>query len=321
MAVITGDIITTKGKKVLKSKAGDNVFINFSDHGAAGLIAFPSDYLYADDLLKSLAKMTTKKMYNELTFYLEACESGSMFENLPANTKMYALSASSPDESSWGCYCPPDDVVNGKELDTCLGDLFSVNWMEDTDAADMSTETLDDQFSAVKTKTDKSQVMQWGDLTFTSEVIQDFFGGATKKKSFFEKVMDGLFAHTPEITANTSTKWDSRDNQILYLTNKYKKNPSEANYEALLKEMNMMKYFTEAFEAVKEEFNLTGVYEKKTTNFDCYRTMINTFTEGCGKPNESSLKYFKYFYEACQDKSANDFENYESRIMNICSQL
>ena len=57
--------------------------------------------------------MHTKKNYKYITFYLEACESGSMFQQLPENTSIYALSASNPSESSWGTYCPPDDVVNG----------------------------------------------------------------------------------------------------------------------------------------------------------------------------------------------------------------
>ena len=65
-----------------------------------------------------------------MTFYLEACESGSMFSGiLPNNTNIYALSASSPDESSWGTYCPPDDYINGTDMETCLGDLFSVSWL------------------------------------------------------------------------------------------------------------------------------------------------------------------------------------------------
>jgi len=36
--------------RVLESGPNDRVFINFSDHGAAGLIAFPSSYLYVDAL-------------------------------------------------------------------------------------------------------------------------------------------------------------------------------------------------------------------------------------------------------------------------------
>lgn len=65
-----------------------------------------------------------------------------MFLSLPTNTKIYALSASNPTESSWGTYCPPDDVIGGTHIGSCLGDLFSVNWMEDTDAANVNTETL-----------------------------------------------------------------------------------------------------------------------------------------------------------------------------------
>ncbi len=56
--------------------------------------------------------MHTNKLYKELVFYLEACESGSMFLDLPSDTKIYATSASSPDESSWAYYCSPDDKVN-----------------------------------------------------------------------------------------------------------------------------------------------------------------------------------------------------------------
>lgn len=73
-------------------------------------------------------------MYREMVVYLESYESGSMFENiLPKNTNIYALSAANASESSWGTYCFPGDKVEGKSLHTCLGDLFSVNWMENSD--------------------------------------------------------------------------------------------------------------------------------------------------------------------------------------------
>lgn len=60
---------------------------------------------------------------------MEACESGSMFKNLPKNIKIYATSASNADESSWATYCNTDAMVGGKNIGTCLGDLYSVNWM------------------------------------------------------------------------------------------------------------------------------------------------------------------------------------------------
>merc|ERR1711912_121092 len=103
----------------------------------------------------------SKNRFNKLTFYLETCESGSMFEGMDIEG-VYALSASSPSESSWGTYCGSDAKVDGKSIGSCLGDLFSVNWMEDSDAVDITQESLEDQFETVKTATSKSKVMQWG---------------------------------------------------------------------------------------------------------------------------------------------------------------
>jgi len=67
-----------------------------------------------------------------------------MFENLlPDNIKIYAQSAANPHESSWATYCSPDSVVNGVNIGTCLGDLYSVAWMEDTEDL-LPTETIDE---------------------------------------------------------------------------------------------------------------------------------------------------------------------------------
>lgn len=129
--------------RVLESTADDNVFVNFADHGGTGLIAFPNEYLWADDLIAGLKEMASNNMFKKLTFYLEACESGSMFDGrLPDNLNIYATTAANPYESSWGCYCPPDDSVDGKSIGSCLGDLYSVNWMEDSDSVDVQQETL-----------------------------------------------------------------------------------------------------------------------------------------------------------------------------------
>jgi hypothetical protein len=65
-------------------------------------------------------------------FYLEACESGSIFEGmLPNGINVYATTASNAEESSWGTYCPGEFPEPPPEYDTCLGDLYSVAWMED----------------------------------------------------------------------------------------------------------------------------------------------------------------------------------------------
>merc|ERR1712070_1197658 len=109
------------------------------------------------------------------TFYLETCESGSMFQDMSI-PGIYALSASNPTESSWGSYCGTEAKVNGKSINSCLGDLFSVSWMEDADAVDTTQESLEENFQTVKTATTRSQVMQWGETGFTSDKMSEFIG-------------------------------------------------------------------------------------------------------------------------------------------------
>lgn len=133
LAVITGNASATSppGLPVLQSTADDRVFIFFTDHGGSGLIAFPGEYLYATDLIAALKQMHDTKMYKKLVFYIEACEAGSMFDGLlDPSWNIYATTASNPAESSWGTFCPPEDTVDGVEINSCLGDLYSVNWMQ-----------------------------------------------------------------------------------------------------------------------------------------------------------------------------------------------
>jgi len=141
LAVLTGDAdaVSAKDKrttgKVLTSTQEDNVFIFFSDHGSDNLIAFPSKYLYSDELISALLTMHEKGMYKELVFYLEACYSGSMFENLlPTNISIYATTAANSRESSYAEYCSSDAKVNGTLIGSCLGDEYSCRFMEDIDS-------------------------------------------------------------------------------------------------------------------------------------------------------------------------------------------
>lgn len=114
-----------------------------------------------------------------MVVYIEACESGSMFENiLEDDLNIYAVSAANSHQSSWATYCTPDDKINGKSINSCLGDLFSVNWMEDSDKAKINSETIEDQFQTVQKLTkSKSQVMQFGQLSLDSEPLANFQSG------------------------------------------------------------------------------------------------------------------------------------------------
>jgi legumain len=63
--ILSGNATAMKGigsGKVIASTKDDKVFVYFSDHGATDLIAFPNDYLYADDLMKTLKSMAGKQV-------------------------------------------------------------------------------------------------------------------------------------------------------------------------------------------------------------------------------------------------------------------
>jgi legumain len=67
LAILKGDAAAVQGAgngKVLKSDANSKVFVNFVDHGATGLVAFPSEVLYADDLNAALKYMNKNQMYD-----------------------------------------------------------------------------------------------------------------------------------------------------------------------------------------------------------------------------------------------------------------
>ena len=138
-AVLRGDSTATGGKRVLQSTTKSKVFVFYSDHGSPGLLAMPVGTVYADKLNQTINIMKDKGLFGELVLYIEACHSGSMFENILAtNTKVYGTTASNPHESSWGCYCHPEDVVNGTHIRSCLGDLYSVSWIETAEAEDLT---------------------------------------------------------------------------------------------------------------------------------------------------------------------------------------
>jgi legumain len=314
LKVLTGD--KSASGPVLGSDADSKVFFYFADHGAPGLVAMPTGgYLYADKLNAAFETMHANKMFSEMTVYIEACESGSMFENkLKDNLNIYAVTAANSKESSWGSYCSPDDKVDGKSINSCLGDLFSVNWMEDSDKANMSKETLLQQFNTVKKETTKSHVQEFGDLSWQSEPIGDFQAGTVDEvtphhkwwsnfkkagKAFLKDAVkyDDLVSHRKNEFAV-----DSRDVQLHYKYQAVMQDPSIENNKALQDEltarMNTDLMFANLFPA-----HVDAVKNKEVplpTDFECYRTLIATYEAECGELSEYAMKHFGYFVAECE---------------------
>jgi legumain len=176
--------------RVVEAGPSDRLFLYYSDHGAPGLLGMPSgDFVYADQLHAALKHRARRGGFREAVVYVEACESGSIFEGLlDPKLRIYATTAANGAESSWGTYCPGmGPGADGKrEIPTCLGDLYSVAWMEDAEReAAPGGETLAKQYDRVRARVSAngtyaqgSHVERFGALPMAQEEACEFEGAA-----------------------------------------------------------------------------------------------------------------------------------------------
>jgi legumain len=257
-------------------------------------------------------------MYSKLVFYMEACESGSMFEGqLPTDMNIYVTTASNAEESSWGTYCPPDDSVNGKELQSCLGDLYSVNWMENSDSAGMS-ETLDTQFTVVKQLTTQSHVMQYGDITWTSQAIGDFQG---------DKAANKTVEAVPEVKKSSSNV-DSRDIKLNYLYYKYVRTAKtdlaavHENGLALQAEVSHRLKADSLFLQLSKELlkeNYGAIFAGKALkpySSPCSEQAHAAVQTYCGGYSDYSMQYARVVHNVCN--KVGDAQKVVSTIKSLC---
>ena len=308
---------------VLKSNSESKVFVNFVDHGGAGLICTPvGPYIYADELDDTLKAAKEAGMFKELVFYLETCESGSMFPNLEEDGGIYAVTASNATQSSWGAYCGSDAEINGQKLNTCLGDLFSINWMEDTMATDLTIETLEEQFTTVKTKTTKSPVMRFGDTSFTSEPIGDFEGSWDGSTNMLTGTLLHKAYHFGMLSFDQTTheSVDSRDLDLHFYEQQVK-NVGSAEAQADLDYELQHRSFVDGLFAVN--FPVFGENDAPEIpqDFDCLRLTVNAVEEMCGKFSAYSLKYVRKLANVCDTASHEEIGQLMGSVHEYCNTM
>jgi legumain len=266
-------------------------------------------------------------MYKKLVFYLEACESGSMFQGLlPTNQNIYVTTASNAVESSWGTYCPPDDMVNGVEINSCLGDLYSVNWMEDADKAGSMSESLQTQFNTVQQETTQSHVMQYGEVDWTNMAIGQFEGNGMEGKKI--STVATKSAHKKPLSSNV----DSRDAKLNYNYYKYLRaktqTASHAAGRELIAEIESRIasdiLFTDLARAVAgAERTEQMVHEhigSPAKCGDCCKTVMETLREQCNAWNDYSLKYTRVAVNLCHHmgNSAHGTKHILNAVKALC---
>lgn len=299
LAVLTGNQTWASSigtGRVLESGPNDTVFLYYVDHGAPGLIAFPDDLLFADTFIAALEEMHTKGMYGKLVIFMEACYSGSMFDGLlPNNIGIYAVTAANDTESSWGIFCPPDAEINGVNMYTCLGDMFSVHWMDIAASNDMSTMTLGEIYTTVAVLTNESHVMEYGDMSLASMPVGAFLG--------FNKFSGSNFFVDPGLVAQG---WSAYDSKYQFLSYKYLIDPTIDNANLLIQEIDSRVAITSIFTAMASLLSPASPERLMTeqlpvSDFDCLRAAISAFEDLCQPMNEFALRFVNVLKNACEE--------------------
>ncbi|XP_058189144.1 vacuolar-processing enzyme-like [Rhododendron vialii] len=316
-AVILGNrtALTGGSGKVVDSGPNDHIFIYYSDHGGPGVLGMPTNpFMYAKDLIDVLKKKHASGTYKSLVFYLEACESGSIFEGLlPEGLNIYATTAANAEESSWGTYCPGENPSPPEEYETCLGDLYSIAWMEDSDTHNMRTETLRQQYEQVKRRTANgnsaygSHVMQYGDLKLSKEHIVLYMGTNPANDNY--TYVDENFLWPPAKAVN------QRDADLLHFWDKFRKAPegSTRKFEAQKQFLEAMSHRMHIDNSVKMIAKLLFGIERgpevlKTfrpagqplvDDWDCLKTLVRTFETHCGSLSQYGMKHMRSIANIC----------------------
>jgi len=289
--------------KVIESGPNDYVFVNFVDHGAPGLVAFPSGELMANKLINAINYMHENKKYQQVVFYIEACESGSMFQNkLPTNTKVYGTTAANAHESSYACYWDA-------KREAYLGDVYSVKWMEDSDRENLNLETLLKQYKIVKKRTTTSHVMKYGDMSFDNEVLDEFQGDGPSgpvnvKPSLTEPdqpVTDAVPA--PDVPLVTLER------RLASASSEEKREKIRKQIEKLLEMRNKVIATAERIAKVSISDDEPGIKHVLTSkanpqDFECYEEAVRRYSEKCFNigENEYALRHVYVLSNLCEKK-------------------
>ncbi|KAJ6798745.1 vacuolar-processing enzyme beta-isozyme 1 [Iris pallida] len=329
-AVLLGNKTAVEGGsgKVVDSKSNDHIFIYYSDHGGPGVLGMPNmPYLYAVDFIEVLKKKHASNSYKEMVIYVEACESGSIFEGMmPEDLNIYVTTASNAEESSWGTYCPGMEPSPPAEYMTCLGDLYSVSWMEDSETHNLKEETIKKQYEVVKERTSNyntynagSHVMEYGTKAVKEDKVYLYQGFDPANSNISE---NAIRSSVPMSVVN------QRDADLLFLWRRYEKLDEKSDEKAktldeIMEKLVHRKHLDKSINLIgklifgdEHGSSILGRHrpgEALVNDWDCLKSMVRLFESQCGPLTQYGMKHMRAFANICNEGV------YESVVEEACA--
>jgi len=299
--VLKGDKSKVSGGsgRVLNSGANDRVFVSHEGHGCNGLLEVGSgDSITVRELNHALKYASKKKLFKELTYYVMACESGSMFEgHLDPNGNIYVLTAAKPGESTTA-YQNITFMKDGEKLAIWINTEFGHAWLSDSIANGTTTHSLENQYKIVYPQVE-SFPSQYGNLNITNELVSNF---------------EGVNGNKSEIKAiTTQNKMETNSLPIapiaayIQLKRKLQNSKSSEKQQKLTQQLNEMEKeraeINQKVDTIVNSLTVNGnhkfaslkqvirVSHKMITQVDCHHVVAKTIYKKCKKIIKSPFRH------------------------------
>ena len=342
-AVLRGDARAVRGVgsgRVIKKDPRQRIFFFYSDHGSAGTISMPvGPPIFADELQHVLKIMADKNTFREMVIYLEACNAGSMFRGFHMD-KVYAATAADAYESSFATYCPDYGhktrhiEPNATYVGACLGDLFSVSWMEDTEDHDVSMEKVESQVGRVTERTSNARTYYYGSHVKTygdkrenirQQVLGNYLSYFAAPSGWTRSDSERLFSKMKRPTTNhrdhskREIHYDQRSADLLFYYQKALQMANDGDAVQQLEAEVTRRYQVDTLvrrviqdqfdqnrlpmDASVEAYATQEVFFRENRpvvdDWDCLRGMLQVFEENCVKLDDYSRQYTCTFANFC----------------------
>ena len=206
--------------------------------------------------------------------------------------------------------------VNGTNLHTCLGDLYSVSWLEDADSA-FPRESLQRQMAKVVKETKESHVQIFGDTSFASDFAGAFEGDA-KDKKLEVAMLRGPVQNRKGVDARRAT--------LSYYLSKARAGVPGAR-KALDAELAFRTETTMRFDAIAHahgiEFSHPSVVAVDVASFTdemwaCYKAAVDAVRLSCprGINDEHVMDHLKILAGICAAAPASDVA---ASVRSVCA--
>lgn len=162
--------------KVLSAGPEDTVFTYFTSGGFLSEIRVGSSFLSPYVFLQSLKTAHSKNLYGKWLWIVSAFHSSDLFEYMPSDMNIFAFASTSTGASPMS-NCPPNDVIAGVSLNTCLSGLFDNSLLAFWESHPEATvgEIVDFVVDDIGSVSQQNPV-QFGDLSIRDMPLSDFVG-------------------------------------------------------------------------------------------------------------------------------------------------